>query len=257
MNDNNIIEIDITKLLLAIWNRIVIVILATVLLAAVGLCYARFAVTPLYQASTTMYVNNSDSVGNNNANLSASDLSAAKSLVDTYSVILKSRTTLNEVIRIADVDYSYEQISKMIDASSVNGTENLQVVVTSADPAEAMLIANTVAKVLPNRIAEIVDGSSVRIVDYAVEPTGRSSPSYTKYTAISGLIGLLISCMWIIIRELTDNEIHGEDYLQSEYPDVPILAVIPDLREKGTDGYSGYGGYGGYGNGDKRGGSNI
>ena len=54
----------------------------------------------MYTASALMYVNNNSlSVGSTKVSLSYSDLTAAKSLVDTYVVILNARTTLNEVIR--------------------------------------------------------------------------------------------------------------------------------------------------------------
>lgn len=49
-----------------------------------------------------MYVNNSSiSVGSTQVNLS--DLTAAQSLVETYMVILKTRGTLEEVIKEAPV----------------------------------------------------------------------------------------------------------------------------------------------------------
>ena len=72
----------------------------------------------------------------------------------------------------------------MIDARAVSDTAAFDVTVESENPVEAELVANTIAKILPDRIAEIVDGSSVRIVDYAIIPAHRSSPSYIKNTLI-------------------------------------------------------------------------
>ena len=108
-----------------------------------------------------MYVNNSSiSVGSTQVNLS--DLTAAQSLVETYMVILKTRGTLEEVIKEANLPYDYEQLSGMIEAGAVNSTEVFSISVTSASPEEAEKIANTIAELLPNRIADIVEGSSVR-----------------------------------------------------------------------------------------------
>ena len=50
----------------------------------------------------------------------------------------------------------------------------------------------------------------------------------------------------IIIRYLLDDSIHTEDYLTDNYPDVPLLAVIPDLNDTRSNGY-GYSRYGHYG----------
>lgn len=241
MQEQQYLEIDVIKLLMAIWRRIIVVILAAVLLAGIGYSYARFLITPLYRADVMLYVNNSDiSVGNTNVKLSGGDLSTSRDLVATYEVILTSRATINEVARVANVDYDYEALKNMITAGAVDGTEIFRVEVTDADPNEAVEIANAVAKVLPERIATIVDGSSARIVDYAVIPSQRCSPSYSKYTAFGGLAGAAIVCAWIVLRELLDDEIHEEEDLTQEYPTIPVLAVIPDLLSRKETGYGGY-----------------
>ena len=129
----------------------------------------------------------------------------------------------------------------MISASAVNSTEVFEIVVTSTNPAEAEKIANTIADVLPDKIADIVAGSDVRIVDYAVVPSHRSSPSYTRNTAIGMLLGAVVSAALIILAYLFDENIHTEEYLTQTYPDIPLLAVIPDMTEtKQRSGYYGY-----------------
>ncbi|MCD8326350.1 MAG: hypothetical protein LUC90_06610 [Lachnospiraceae bacterium] len=62
--------------------------------------------------------------------LSSADLTASQGLVDTYIVILKSRTTLEAVIEESGVDYTYSELYDMIDASSVNSTEVFRITVT-------------------------------------------------------------------------------------------------------------------------------
>ena len=246
-------EIDLVRLLNAIWRKIWAVILAAVVCAALAFSYAAFLVKPLYQASALMYVNNSSfSLGSSNFSISPSELTAAQSLVDTYIVILKTRTTLTDVIEEADLDYSYEQLSEMVSASSINGTEIFRVTVTSPNPQEAETIANTVTKVLPEKISDIVDGSSVRTVDYAVVPSGKSSPSVTKYTAIGLLIGILLSCLLIAIEELLDDLVHGADSLPDP-ENIPVLAEIPDLQVSGGKGrgYRAYSKSNGYYGGTK------
>ena len=103
-----------------------------------------------------------------------SDLNAAQSLVDTYAVILKSRGTLEEVIDKAQLPYTYEELSKMVETGAVDNTEIFSITVTSDDPQEATKIANTIVEVLPDRITEIMDGSDVRTVDFAVVPSKKS-----------------------------------------------------------------------------------
>lgn len=234
MNDNTKQEdyIDIMQMLNALWKKLWIIVLSTVVGGAVFLSFTIFFITPLYESSAMLYVNNSSlDVGSTKIDLS--DLNASKGLVDTYSVILNSRGTLEQVIELTGVDYSYETLKGMISTQTVNETEVFQVTVTSTDPNEAELIANTIVKVLPKRIDTIMDGSAVKIVDYAIVPETRVSPSYQSNALKGALLGAVICCAVIVIKELLDTTIHDEDYLLNHYPNVPLLTVVPIVREDG------------------------
>lgn len=238
--DNNEIEIDLLHLIKVLWQKVWIIGIATILLGVIAFSYAFLFVTPQYQAKALMYVNNSSfTVGSTSFSISSSELTAAKSLLDTYVIILKSRTTMEKVLEETGLDYTYEQISDMVSASSVNSTEVFQIVATSSDPAEAELIVDTIVKILPDRIADIVDGSSVRLVDHAVLPTQRSSPSYTKYAMIGLVLGFVLSCGVIIVIDLMDTTIRDEEYLTQRY-NLPVLAVVPDAYETRKGSYSYY-----------------
>ena len=101
----------------------------------------------------------------------------------------------------------------------------------------AKLIANTIAKVLPHKVANIVDGASMRIVDYAVTPQTKSAPSVTKYVAIGALLGLVLAAAIIIIIDFLDDTVHNAEILRQDYPNIPILASIPDLDVPSKGGY--------------------
>ena len=162
-------------------------------------------------------------------------------MVNTYIYILKSRTTLEDVISTAELPYTYEKLSKMISTNAVTGTAAFDVTVRSSSPTEAEHIANTIAQVLPERIAEIVDGSSVRIVDYAIVPAHRSAPSYTKNVIIGFLAGAVLAAGIVVVRFLIDEQndvvIHSTDELKELYADIKVLAMIPDMRLSEKKGY--------------------
>ena len=249
-------EIDLRELFGVLMRRIWSIILAALLCASAAFAYTFFLIDPLYQANALLYVNNSNiSVGSSSLSITTGDLSAAQKLVSTYVVILKSRTVLNEVIETAGLNRSYSSLAGMISASAVDNTEVFRIVVTSTDPAEAELIANTIAEILPEKIPEIVNGSDVRVVDYAVVPSQRSSPSYTRNTAIGALVGAVLCAGIILLAYFFDEVIHSEDYLAQTYPEIPLLAVIPNMhpsKQRGGYGY-GYGSKYGYRYGGKYG----
>ena len=178
MNQEEYAEIDLLKLIKALWSKALVIIFVAVLFAAGVFAYTLFFISPAYDATASIYVNNSSfTFGSTSFSISSSELNASNSLVNTYIYILKSRTTLEDVIAKADLPYSYEGLSKMITTRTVTGTAAFDVTVRSSSPIEAEHIANVIAEVLPDRIAEIVDGSSVRIVDYAIVPAHRAAPS--------------------------------------------------------------------------------
>jgi len=247
--------LDLGEIFDVLLQRIWTIILSALIVGSLTFGYTYFFVTPQYQSSALLYVNNSEfSVGNSAISISSGDLTTSQKLISTYTVILKSRTVLNEVVEKSGVAYSADQLSGMISAGSVQSTAVLQVIVTCPNPADAERIANTIAEVLPERIPEIINGSDVRVVDYAIVPSSRSSPSYTRNTGIGFLVGAVAAIVWVILAYLYDDKIRSEDYLSQVYPDIPLLAVIPNMRSSGQRGDrygyrygSKYGRYGRYG----------
>lgn len=229
------LEIDVYKLLKALWHKAWLIILSIFLCGGLALGITHYLIQPLYESSAQMYVNNSSlSFDSAALNISSGDISASKSLVDTYIVILKSRQVSEEIIRKAEVDLKYEELIEMIAAKPVNSTEIFEVAVTDTDPYRAEKIANTIAGILPEKISNIVEGSTVRIVDYAVIPAWQSSPSLIKNTLIGALIGLLLSAGIIIFLELNDTVIRDENFLLTYYEDIPLLAIVPDIDSKAS-----------------------
>ena len=254
--ENEEFEIDLLKLIRALWKKTLVIILVAVLTAAAVFAFTLFFISPTYDATASIYVNNSSfSFGSTSFSISSSELSASNSLVNTYIYILKSRTTMEDVIARGSLPYTYEQLTEMVTTRAVAGTAAFDVTVRSSSPTEAEKIANLFAEVLPERIAEIVDGSSVRIVDYAIVPAHRASPSYTRNTILGFLIGALLASAIVAVRFLVDERndmvIHSADELRTMYPDIKVLAMIPDMRLSEKKGYY-YSSY--YGDGKKKGG---
>ena len=121
-NANGEIEIDLLQLFRALWRNALVIILVAILFGGLAFGGTYMFISPKYQATAMMYVNNSTvSVGSTNFSITSGELNAAQTLVDTYIVILKTRTTLDEIIQESGVVYTVEDISKMISASADSG----------------------------------------------------------------------------------------------------------------------------------------
>lgn len=232
--------IDILHIVRSLWKRAWLIALCGLLAAGIGFSISAFAIAPTYSSYVKLYVNNSSiSLGNTNFSISASELTAAQSLVRTYGDILDSRSTLERVIDKADVDFTWKELSRMITYAPSNDTEIMRVTVTCEDPYEASKIANTIAEVLPIRISEIIDGASMEVVDSAIPDIDKVAPSITKYTAVGLVLGVLLSLIILIVLALMDDTIHDEEYVLRTY-DYPILGKVPDLLNAGSKSYGYY-----------------
>ena len=257
MRNKEGMEVDIGRVFRALADRIWMVVIVSVLCAAIVFAATFFLVTPKYEAKAMFYVNNNSlSVGDTSFSISSGDLSTSRNLVESYLVILGTRESLEAVIDYAGVDCSYRELSKMISAAAVNETEIFEVVVTSEDPEEAEKLADAIAYILPKRISSIIEGTSAQVVDHAVLPSAPSSPNYTANTVIGAVVGLIFSASVIILREVFDVTIRSEEDV-TQCCKHPILAEVPDMlaTPKGGNYYSGRYGrnkYGAYVTGKQR-----
>lgn len=229
IKQNEEVELDAKRLLDALLRKAWALILAAVLGAGAALAGTVLFVTPQYESSAMFYVNNGSlSIGNASLSLSAGDISASRGLVDTYIVILNTRETLNDVIDYAGVDMTYEQLSGMISAAAVDDTEIFRVTVTHPDPETAQKLAGAIAHILPKRIDSIIESTSAQVVDSAIVPSAPSSPDYTQNTLIGFLIGLVLTVVVVVLRELFDITVRTEEDIDRVCQH-PVLASVPDM----------------------------
>ena len=224
------VEIDLKKLFFAVLKKLWVILLVGAIVAAAVYTYSACMVTPKYAANIKLFVNNT--YGENTQGFSSSQIMAAQSLASTYIEFLGSRDVLEDVRKESGLDYTVGQLRSMIGASSVNQTEVFQVWVTCENPAHAAIIANAVAKVLPNRIAYFlqVEDSSVVVVEHAVENRTPVAPNTRKNTILGMVVGSLLTTIIVIVVSLLDTTIDSEEYLTQKYSDIPLLAVIPDAE---------------------------
>lgn len=227
-------EIDLRQVFAELLRKAWLIVLCAVLVGGLTLGYTLMFVTPQYRASVTLYVNNT--AGRDNPYISASDLATAQRLVTTYMNILKSNTVLRRVADENQLDLTPSQIRGMMTAEALDETEVFEVRITNEDPVLAAKIANAIAIVAPEEIANIIEGSSAKVVDYAGVPANRASPSYRSNTILGVLVGGVLAVILIILGMMLDVRIRNEGEL-AKICDVPVLGSIPDFAVEKKGGF--------------------
>lgn len=228
-------EIDLRRLGTALLKRAWLIVLCAVIVAAAVFVYSKNFIAPQYRTNISIYVNNTNK--GQNIGISSSDLATSQRLVATYIDVLKSDLVLDQVAQQLKLNIPASVLRGMLMAESPEGTEVLTVYVTNADRFLAAQIANAIADVAPGAIAEIVVGSSAKIIDRAKVPTAPCSPNNTKNALIGGMIGVAIAVIGICLRELLDVRVKGEEDL-ARICSAPVLGNIPDFNTQNKTGYN-------------------
>lgn len=221
-------EVDLGRVFKGIIKKIWLVALVAVLCATLALTGTLYFMEPQYQSSATFYVNNNNKPNGLSPTVTYADITAAKSLVDTYLVILNTRESIEEIVEYADLDASYSAVKGMITAQGINETEVFKVTVTSNDPQKAYQVAEAITKVLPDRIAKTIEGSSAKVVDQPVVPAGKSGPNYTQNAIIGLVLGVVLSAGAVAIVEIMDTTMKSSEDVENICT-YPILATVPEI----------------------------
>jgi capsular polysaccharide biosynthesis protein len=230
------VEIDLRKVALALARRWWAIAAAAAVGCALALGATRVLMAPQYTATIKLYANNAAEA---TKTITAGDITASKSLVETYIAIIRSDTVLDEVLAKTGAGRTRAELDGMLSAGSLNSTEVFYVAATGPDAGEAAALANAVADIAPGRLAEIVDGSSVKVVDRAKTPELPSSPSYPKNAAAGAAAGLLLACGALGAAAALDVRVAAEEDLAA-LADIPVLGTVTDFGSAGKAGYGRY-----------------
>lgn len=236
----NVKEVKLAKLLSAILRKLWFVVLLAVIAGVASYAYTANFVEPLYRSRISIYVNNKDTSNINN-NITTNDITTSQKLVATYVQLLKSDRIMELVAQEVGGNYSADHIRSLMSASAMGGTEVFEVWIAHPDPQVATKIANAIADVAPGQIAEILEGSSTKVIDYAKPATAPYSPNKTRNAGLGMAVGALAAAVLVVLQALLDVRVKGEEDL-ALLSNAPVLGVIPDLvlNIKDEHGYNRY-----------------
>ena len=220
-------EFNTQELLLSYLRKWKLIALCVFLGVAIAVGITAFAITPMYRASATIYINNSRYTGDVDY-VSSSDLSASRALVKGYVALVKSDPILEKAVEKLGDGYTMTEVKESISAKQIEETVMFTLYVVHSDPERAAAIATAVSDVVPIEGPKVIEGTSARLVNYAKVPTSPYSPSYVNNTFVGAVAGFLVAIVFVTIMFLRDTRIKDENDLTDMF-NLPILGRIPDL----------------------------
>lgn len=220
-------EIDIGQLLGYFKSKIIYIIFAMSIAFCLSSIYVNRFRVPEYTSYTTILLNKT----NENASITSSDLQIDKSLVSTYSEIIKSKRVLRTVINNLSLDIEYGALASKVTVGSVTDTSILKISVTDPDSSKAASIANEIAEVFSEDIQEIYKIENISIIDVAEITSVASSTSTMKIIGIATIAGAFLSIAVIFVIFYFDTTIKNEEDIE-RVTGLPVIGIVPISREK-------------------------
>ncbi len=205
--------------MLAHWKIIAsCVLLCTVLM---GVYTFRFA-TPLYEATSTIYVLSRD-----DSAINLSDLQIGTQLTNDYIKVFNMWEVHEQVISNLDLPYTYSQMQSMLKVSNTSNTRMLDITFTCPSAAMAAKVANEYAAVVSKYIADTMAMEQPHLMSSALVPGNPVSPKKMRNMALGILIGLAIGVAITVFLYLRDDKYKTSADVQ-KYTGMNVMAVVPE-----------------------------
>lgn len=222
-------ELDLWQVILILRKRLIVILISMLFCGALFYLFSFFLIAPKYTATASMYVFSNTNRSENA--ITSSELTASQELVNTYIVVLKSDTVLNQVIEKLDLSMTPEEVRTMVNAGSIGGTEAFNISVTSNDPVLSQRIVNTIVQIAPVEIIRVVKAGGAEVIDYAKVPDKPVSPNILLNTVIGVLVGFVLSFGVSLALVIFNTKFHSEEDLAQIFS-IPVLGSVPTLIEQ-------------------------
>ena len=216
-------EIDLVALFYLLWGHMLQIIACVIVGGAAAFAYTYFMVTPLYQATSKMYV----ASATYNSIVDIYDMQLGSQLALDYEQLILSRPLMEDVAEALELDVKPEAIASLVNVYNPEDTRIITITVTCPDPQLAADLANEIAYQAGIYLPRIMESPAPNIYEDALVPTKKSSPSYSRNTLLGAMLVAVVYCGILVVRYLMDDSFTTPEDI-SRYFGVQPLAVIPE-----------------------------
>lgn len=212
--------INITEVSRILKNYLHFIIILPLLSLVTSLVVTFFLIDDKYVATTQLLVNQKE-----NTHQNVQDIQSNIQLINTYTEIVKSPRILTKVSKELKGQYEAHEINKFLNVTNQANTQVLNISIFHNDKEVAEKLANTIANVFKKEIPKIMKVDNVSLLSSATNTGNQVAPNLLLNLLIGCASGLLILCIIIFIKEVTDKRIKSEQDVLDQM-DLPVLGSI-------------------------------
>ncbi|MED1511420.1 YveK family protein [Bacillus proteolyticus] len=224
--------ISLKELFAILRKRLVMILVITIGAALVSAIVSFYFITPIYQTSTQILVNQKKQ---DEKIIQYNEVQTNVQLTNTYKIIVKSPVILDKVKSELKLGMSTQELNGKINVENEKDSQVIAVTVQDKDVKLARDIANTTAEIFKSEIAKIMSIDNVTILSKAEVAEGQSpiKPNKKLNIAIAFVVGLMTSVGIAFLLEYLDNTMKKEEDIEKQLG-VPVLGVVSHMEEDGT-----------------------
>lgn len=209
----------------------------TTVVAVLAAGAAALLTTPLYQASTRLFV--STTSGASASEIYQGNLFSQERVL-SYSKLLTGVSLARRTIDRLHLDMDPNELVQKVTASSTPNTVLIEVSVLDASPSDARDIANALSDEFVTMVAELetpTEGGTpdarVVVEQHASLPTDPVIPKTSLYLIVGVAVGMLLGIGLAVLRDRLDNTVKTQQMLE-EITESGLVGAIPTdkLRRK-------------------------
>lgn len=219
-------EVDILELAGRVMKKWWLILLLVLIAAGASLLMTRTMVTPVYEASTTVFIGKESA---KLSDISLMDIQVGSQLVTDYTELLETNQVLESVIWELALKANPEALRENLTVSIIKDSRFMRIAYKDPNPELAVKVADKISDILKVKAEEVVGVKNVVIVDYAKVPSVPDSPSLPKNMGIAGVMGMMLALVVIFMQLVLDNTMKVESDVELELG-LPVMGVIPRFK---------------------------
>ncbi|MBV6679100.1 YveK family protein [Bacillus thuringiensis] len=222
--------ISLKELFYILKKRLAMILVIAFGAAIVSAIISFFFMTPIYQSSTQILVNQKKQEG---AMFQAGEIQTNIQLTNTYKVIIKSPVILEQVNEKLNLNMTSQALTGKINVANEKDSQVISVTAEDKDPKLARDIANATADVFKGEVAKIMNVDNVTVLSKAEVAENQSpiKPAPMLNVAIAFIVGLIASVGLAFLLEYLDNTVKKEEDVENLLG-LPVLGIVARMDEE-------------------------